>query len=239
MELWNGKALLTGNPTQKRDLNEVKISVESAMECADLMNLYMYHGGTNFGFFNGAQYQNGKYTSHATSYDVQTPLGEYGNKTEKYYLEQKIICDYLGKKIINNTKTPVLINYGNADYVCKMPLSELDECYYSVHHSKNVLPMEKFDQAHGCIAYLTNVQTDEGVVTLEFNEIHDHLSVFVDNKLTAEISRDNEKKVELSLSKGNHELTFFVQEFGRINFGKEIFDKNGLKKRFFWKDGVW
>jgi len=228
MELWNGKALLGDGATPKRDLNEIEVSVKGALKKGELMNLYMFHGGTNFGFFNGSQYNNGKFMVHATSYDVQTPLGEYGNKTEKYYLEQKIICDYLGKYIVNDSCEPTLIDYGKATFIAKTPINQLDKNAYRVHDTETILPMEKFDQAHGCIAYTTDIETDGEEITLTLPEIHDHLSLFVDKELILSVSRDGEKKVKLNLEKGKHELTFFVEEFGRINFGKEICDRKGL-----------
>lgn len=228
MELWNGSAMLVGKPATKRDLNEVKISVEGALKHAELMNLYMFHGGTNFGFFNGAQYQNGKFVVQATSYDVQAPIGEYGNRTEKYYIEQKAICDYLNKPIVSTASDPKLVDYGKADYVCAMPLSSLDRSLYRVNESKKILPMEKFGQAHGCIAYTTNIESDGNAFTLKFDEVHDLASVYVDGDFVSEVARDGEKSLVLNLSKGTHELTFFVEEFGRINFGLEIFDPKGL-----------
>ena len=43
-------------------------------------NYYMFHGGTNFGFWNGAEYAGGL----ITSYDYWAPLQEPGTVSEKY-----------------------------------------------------------------------------------------------------------------------------------------------------------
>ena len=45
------------------------------------INLYMFHGGTNFGFSNGA---NEPYIVQPTSYDYDAPLSEAGDVTNKF-----------------------------------------------------------------------------------------------------------------------------------------------------------
>ena len=48
-------------------------------------NLYMFHGGTNFGFTAGANYYD-KYTPTITSYDYGAPLSENGAYTKNYFI---------------------------------------------------------------------------------------------------------------------------------------------------------
>lgn len=45
------------------------------------VNFYMFHGGTNFGFSNGAD---PVYETQPTSYDYDAPITEAGDTTEKY-----------------------------------------------------------------------------------------------------------------------------------------------------------
>ena len=57
------------------------------------MNFYMFHGGTNFGFMNGANVLDvwPYYGNTVTSYDYDAPLTESGDYTEKY---DKGRCSY-------------------------------------------------------------------------------------------------------------------------------------------------
>ena len=57
------------------------------------MNFYMFHGGTNFGFMNGANVLDiwPYYANTVTSYDYDAPLTESGDYTEKY---DKGRCSY-------------------------------------------------------------------------------------------------------------------------------------------------
>uniref|UniRef100_A0A8C2XLT7 Beta-galactosidase n=1 Tax=Cyclopterus lumpus TaxID=8103 RepID=A0A8C2XLT7_CYCLU len=52
------------------------------------VNLYMFIGGTNFGYWNGA---NDPYGAQPTSYDYDAPLTEAGDLTEKYFAIQEVI----------------------------------------------------------------------------------------------------------------------------------------------------
>lgn len=60
----------------------------------------MYHGGTSFGFMNGA-YVNGKiFRAMVTSYDYDAPIGDYGQLTEKYFAIRETI-----QKVYFQTRT--------------------------------------------------------------------------------------------------------------------------------------
>ena len=62
--------------------------------------MYMFFGGTNFGFMNGAnsEFEDPKnpvgyeYVADTTSYDYDAPLSELGHMTDKFYAARKIIA---------------------------------------------------------------------------------------------------------------------------------------------------
>ena len=60
------------------------------------VNLYMFHGGTNFGFTNGANHD-GCYQPTVTSYDYDCPVSECGDLTEKYFAIKRVAEQYMGK----------------------------------------------------------------------------------------------------------------------------------------------
>lgn len=57
------------------------------------VNLYLFHGGTNFGFTNGTN-DKGLYRTVVTSYDYDTPLDEAGNSAEKYWAYREVLFKY-------------------------------------------------------------------------------------------------------------------------------------------------
>ena len=57
------------------------------------VNIYMFEGGTNFGFMNGSNYYD-ELTPDVTSYDYDALLTEDGQITEKYRRYRDVIAKY-------------------------------------------------------------------------------------------------------------------------------------------------
>lgn len=55
-------------------------------------NLFMAHGGTSFGFMNGANWE-GAYTPDVTNYDYGSPISENGTLTDRYRTFRQTIQD--------------------------------------------------------------------------------------------------------------------------------------------------
>lgn len=83
MEFWDGWFNRWGDEVIRRDPEEL---AESVMDCIarGSINLYMFHGGTNFGFMNGCSARGQKDLPQVTSYDYDAILDEAGNPTEKF-----------------------------------------------------------------------------------------------------------------------------------------------------------
>ncbi|MFT7816128.1 beta-galactosidase isoform X1 [Arapaima gigas] len=63
-------------------------SLNEILEVGASVNLYMFIGGTNFGYWNGA---NTPYAPQPTSYDYDAPLTEAGDLTDKYFAIRDVI----------------------------------------------------------------------------------------------------------------------------------------------------
>ena len=64
-------------------------------------NLYMVHGGTTWGFLNGANFDSGPdghYMPETTSYDYDAPIDEAGRPTKKYFAFRDAIAEHTGVK---------------------------------------------------------------------------------------------------------------------------------------------
>lgn len=57
------------------------------------INLYMAHGGTTFGWMNGANSDNDGYQPDVSSYDYDAPLDESGRPRPKYFALRDLIRD--------------------------------------------------------------------------------------------------------------------------------------------------
>ncbi len=199
-------------------------------------NLYMFHGGTNFGFTSGANYYD-KYCPTVTSYDYGAPLNEYGGYTEKYDILRKKMAKQLGKKLPEkepDVKTQAL------GRVKLTEAAALRDCYkkFAVkHHSDTVHPMEYYSQNHGAILYRTVIKGNYGDTAISAVGVHDFAYVWLNGEFAGSYDRTKLKgraKYEESFSipvkafDGELTVEILVYALGRINFDKRIYDRKGL-----------
>jgi beta-galactosidase len=93
MEFWNGWFDHWGEPHHTRDAKDAADVLDRILKAGASVNFYMFHGGTNFGFMNGAN-NYGTLEPTVTSYDYDSPVSEAGDLTEKYYEFKKVISKY-------------------------------------------------------------------------------------------------------------------------------------------------
>lgn len=68
-------------------------TLSAMLEIGASVNMYMFHGGTNFGFISGAKGNEAGtvYQPHTTSYDYNAPLAENGDTTDKYFAIREVL----------------------------------------------------------------------------------------------------------------------------------------------------
>ncbi|XP_019065857.1 beta-galactosidase-1-like protein 3 [Fukomys damarensis] len=91
MEYWVGWFDNWGRPHSRKSVLEVESTVSSFIKHEISFNLYMFHGGTNFGFMNAAGSFDEKHIGVVTSYDYDALLTEAGDYTEKYFKLRKLL----------------------------------------------------------------------------------------------------------------------------------------------------
>lgn len=90
MEFWNGWFDQWRTPHHIREPQTIIDELESIINADGHFNMYMFSGGTNFGFYNGSNC-NPTFEPCITSYDYGTPITEYDDVTEQYYMIQKLL----------------------------------------------------------------------------------------------------------------------------------------------------
>ncbi|MBQ4087655.1 MAG: beta-galactosidase [Clostridia bacterium] len=238
LELWNGRAYFWGDAIERRDLKEVAYSVETAVEGASLTNLYMFHGGTTFGYYNGSldPVSPEKDTPpdrhgmrvYLTSYEVDAPLDEFGRRTPKYYTEQKIICNALNKKIESTATDTEFFLYENPTLagISKIPGS-LTRCT----EAPLPLSMEQCNQGFGHIVYETEILVGDHDATLYLPEMRDIAHVYIDGVYRKTMYRTDAEK-EISLPGGEkgcvRKVCIFTENLGRVCFSRNLSDRKGI-----------
>ena len=224
MEYWNGRQMMYNGDSFPRDPELVASRLKEIIDLDGNFNLYMFHGGTNFGFQTGSNYDLGAYVVNFTSYDVDAPLNEAGNPTEKYYAEQRVIYNALNKPIPERLKEIEFASYGKAKLVGYAPLFNGEQ---ETYRSLTPDSMENFNQGHGLISYKTVIDgAGTGKLCLS---PHDRARIFVNGKHVATVDREDGERASVEITaNGKTELEIIVEEYGRIKFADNIADHKGL-----------
>src|SRR5579872_4656479 len=86
---------------QRPDTSDIMNEVRYLLSHKRSFNLYVVHGGTNFGYTAGANaFSPTQFQPDVTSYDYDAPINEQGRATAKYYALRKLIGEYTGRQLL-------------------------------------------------------------------------------------------------------------------------------------------
>ncbi|XP_023022374.2 beta-galactosidase-1-like protein 2 [Leptinotarsa decemlineata] len=246
MEYWGGWFDFWGNSHTKKTLEEFRYNYEEILRYPASVNIYMFVGGTNFGFLNGAQNlkyddENTDFHSITSSYDYLSPLDESGDYTDKYWAAKELLAKYnrVHTKLPDVPSAPKKIAYGSVEMEKQIFLYYMLQSIKPVH-STNPIAMEKLDinngngQSYGYIVYRkTNLDIPaNGILEIE-GRVCDTVMVLVNGILVSpwlEKSSDLKNAFGTSMTK-NSKLTLtdkhlqgatldiIVENWGRVNVG--------------------
>jgi len=190
-------------------------------------NLYVFHGGTNFGFMNGANYSTAvPYQPTTTSYDYDAPLAEGGYPTQKYDLLRSTIVAHAGIAPPPVPAPPARIVIPEFSFAECAPLADL---YGGPIASQRPRHLEAFDQAYGYIVYRTQI-TGPRKGALHLREMRHYAVVLVAGRRVGDIDRRlGQHSLDLEIPAGTHTLDILVENGGRINYGHQlVYERTGI-----------
>ena len=184
-------------------------------------NFYMVHGGTNFGFTSGANYDKKRdIQPDMTSYDYDAPISEAGWVTPKYDSIRNVIKKYV-KYTIPEAPAP--------NPVIEIPSIQLNKVADVLAFAEKQKPVssdtpltfEQLNQGYGYVLYTRHFnQPISG--TLEIPGLRDYAVVYVDGEQVGVLNR-NTKTYSMEIEVPfNATLQILVENMGRINYGSEI-----------------
>jgi beta-galactosidase len=181
-------------------------------------SLYMFHGGTSFGWMNGANWSGGQYQPDVNSYDYDAVLDESGRPTAKYFAFRDVIAKATGV-----TPPPAPATPGTQS-IAPFALEESASLWDNLPQpvvSRELKTMEDLDQAYGYILYRTTASADlNGPLVLD--GLHDYAQVYVDGKFAGTLDRRlKQTTLPLQMAKGAR-LDILVENSGRINFSLQL-----------------
>lgn len=191
-------------------------------------NLYMFHGGTSFGYMNGANFAKA-YQPDVTSYDYDAPLDEAGRPRAKYFDLKKLIEQHSP-----GAQTPPLPAALPLIEIPRFELTEsarLDSLLDNPVHSIQPKPMESVGQSYGFILYRwTPERPTKG--RLNIIRMNDYALIYQgDNKLAELDRRFNQNAADIDLAPAQP-LDILMENMGRINYGPRMLDdRKGITER--------
>ena len=235
-EYWSGRAIHKGEPYAPRAVEDVAAGFREALENEGLVTFYMFAGGTNFGFMNGANYGRTfgvtegdlKYIPHATTYEEDALLNEQGLPTEKYFACRKVWWDFLGQP------EPPMPNLSYEPQTPTIRITEAASLWEQVDYSKAVesiepLSMEELGQDYGYILYRTEVIGCGAPMALKIPGLRDRVDVYLNRRYLGTLMRDRPETVKMDLPAGEKAtLELLVENMGRINFGFRLNEQKGI-----------
>ncbi len=184
------------------------------------VSLYMFHGGTSFGWMNGADSHTGTdYHPDTTSYDYNAPLDEAGNPRYKYALMAAVIADLTGKPA---APTPVpSIAAAFAMSAVRRSASLWDNLPAPIH-ARQPMTFEELDQNYGYVLYRAALSKGRGG-TLQLKGMHSYAQVYVDRKLIGTLDRRlGQETIDLPTLDTAATLDILVENTGRVNYSRAI-----------------
>lgn len=227
-EFYPGWLMHWAEPFPQVSETEVARQTESYLKNDVSINFYMVHGGTNFGFTSGANYDKKRdIQPDLTSYDYGSPISEAGWVTPKFDSIRNVIKRYV--------KYPIPAAPAQIELI-EIPSIKLSKVANVLDYAENQkavssdkpLTFEEMKQGYGYVLYSRRFnQPISG--TLEIPGLRDYAVVYMDGEKVGVLNRNTQTysmEIEIPF---NSTLQILVENMGRINYGSEIVhNKKGI-----------
>ncbi len=218
-EYWDGWFDHWGEKHHETDGAKEAAELEWMLSQGYSVSLYMFHGGTSFGWMNGANSNGVNYEPDTTSYDYDAPLDEQGTPRQKYFLFRDVIARVTGQ---DAPPLPAATTVQTFPISSTMESVSLWSNLPKPIESDTLLTMEDMDQSYGYALYRTHLEAGAGG-ELVIDGLHDYAQVYVDRKLIGTLDRRLATS-RLTVPAANRAATLdiLVENAGRVNFTKVI-----------------
>jgi len=221
-EFWDGWFDWWGSIHHTTDPAASAHDLDVLLAAGASVNIYMVHGGTNFGTTNGAN-DKGRFDPIVTSYDYDAPLDESGHPTAKYHAFREVIAKYAPVPDEAPASRPDAPAF-------EVTLSGEGEWMPPAHDSAPADAPATFEQlGHlgALVRYDVDLPAFDGDrAVLAFDEVRDMAWVHVDGAFVGRLSRTLHERA-LAIPAGAR-LTVLVEDQGRVNYADRLGEHKGL-----------
>ncbi|MGL4453195.1 MAG: glycoside hydrolase family 35 protein [Sarcina sp.] len=230
MEFWIGWFNNYGSEIKKRCANDAAMEFDKMLELGHA-NIYMFHGGTNFEFFNGCSYHDG-IDPQTTSYDYDALLTEWGDITPKYSAFKEIIKKHNTIPKFELSTKIKKITYGTISLNRRVSLFNTLDTLSKPIHSDKTLTMEEMNTGYGFALYRLNIKGKRNFEKFKLIGMDDRASIYVNKNHHSTLYKDNfiGTNSQLTLeNEDNNTIDILVENLGRINYGGSLLDPKQSK----------
>ncbi len=220
-EFYPGWLAHWAEPHPQVDASKIARKTDEYLSNGVSFNFYMAHGGTNFGFTSGANYnKQHDIQPDLTSYDYDAPVSEAGWVTPKFDSIRNVIRKHVSHEIPQAPKPYPVIAIGS------VKLTKVADAINFARTSQpeladNPLTFEQLNQGYGYVLYAKHFQHPiKGELAIE--GLRDYAVVYVNGEQVGELNRyykDYTMQIDIPF---NSTLEILVENMGRINYGAEI-----------------
>ncbi|SPO06069.1 uncharacterized protein DNG_08758 [Cephalotrichum gorgonifer] len=194
--------------------------MEWMVDGGNSFNIYMFHGGTNFGFGNGA-INITRFQPFSTSYDYGAPLDETGRPSEVYLALRESLTKY-NPSIPEIPDLPPLASVADFELT---PVAGLFDHKPRATSADSPITMDALGQAYGFTLYEHKVKADASGTISPGDFPRDRVIVYVNDVRQGVIDRTYTwpATVDVTLKAGD-KLGLFVENLGRVDYGPGLDD---------------
>ncbi|QKS15789.1 beta-galactosidase [Curtobacterium sp. Csp2] len=243
-EFWDGWFDSWGEHHHTTPAADSAADLDVLLAAGGSVNVYMFHGGTNFGFTNGAN-DKGVYRPIATSYDYDAPLDEAGRPTDKFHAFRAVIERYAPVPPLPASMQPGGSGRLTDDDCTGLearpaPARDVAVRLDRVASLRSLLPaltgwtthdepptFDALGAASGFVLYRTEVDLPTGGVLTVGDEVRDRAVVTVDGVVVGVLEREHHDRA-IALPPVTGTLELLVEDQGRVDYGPRIGEPKGL-----------
>ncbi|MFJ1895538.1 beta-galactosidase family protein [Streptomyces sp. NPDC088115] len=233
MEFWCGWFEHWGAPSVVRDPERAAGALREILGGGASVNIYMAHGGTNFGGWAGANrggpLQDQELQPTVTSYDYDAPVDEYGRPTEKFWLFREVLARYADGPLPEPPPEPAgLAGPVRAELTGWAPLQDVLEVLGDEEQPESGVPptFEELGVDRGLVRYRLGVPGPRRPYALGVSGLRDRAVVYVDGVRRGVLSEEEGTLKEPVA--GPAEVELWVESLGRVNYGPRLGEAKGI-----------
>ncbi|WP_460069481.1 glycoside hydrolase family 35 protein [Streptomyces sp. YKOK-I1] len=225
-EFWIGWFDHWGGPHHGRDAADAAADLDRLLTAGASVNIYMFHGGTNFGYTNGANHHHA-YAPTITSYDYDAPLTESGDPGPKYHAFREVIARHTAVPDEPVPSPAPKLPHTEVELTHRLALFE--RLGQDGVRSADPVTADALDRRAGYVLYRTTVPA-AGPGLLHFEGgVGDRAQVFVDGAPAGVLERERyDETLPIQVPRAGARLDVLVENMGRVNYGPRIGVPKGL-----------